>query len=63
MAPEEAPYRSARSRARSTLHFYLRLRDIHGLDSFGPQPTAQRLHSPQSNTRPIIEGQNCSLRH
>jgi hypothetical protein len=33
---------------------YLRLRDKHGLDGFGPHPTAQRLPSPSLRTRPIM---------
>lgn len=34
-------------RARSPPHFYLRLRDPHGLDSLSPHCTAQRLHHHQ----------------
>jgi hypothetical protein len=52
---DEAPCRFSLGRARSTIHFYLRLRDNHGLDSFSPQSTAQRLHSPRSRKWPIIK--------
>lgn len=51
-------------RAPSPPHFYLRLRDLHGLDSLSPHRTAQRLHhldqkhgqsAPLQNRRYIIK--------
>lgn len=65
-AVDEAP--CCRRAVRHHLHFYLRLRDLHGLDGFSPHPPAQRLphhqqkHGQSRTLRNVVASLNQHLR-
>jgi hypothetical protein len=53
----------ALGRARSSLHFYLRLRELTDWTASAPNSVVQRLQSPFWKMRPIMEYFVCSFHH